>query len=219
MLRWLGNALASSIGKKVVMGSTGLLLVGFLVEHLWGNLSLYRATDGSAFNAYVANLKSWGALLTLAEVGLALLFICHIYLAFRLTLENREARRERYQIRNDHGRKTLASASMFATGALLTGYLVKHLLDFRFNGAFHRAPAAAVAERLSSPGHAIVYVAAALLVGVHLSHGLRSAFQSLGLSHPRLVPLLDVGGKVLAVLFALGFASFPIYFLFFHGGE
>ena len=57
MLRWIGNALASSVGRKLVMGLTGLLLVGFLVEHLHGNLKLYEDTDGTAFNGYVDFLR------------------------------------------------------------------------------------------------------------------------------------------------------------------
>jgi len=214
MLRWIGNALNSSVGKKIVMGLTGLLLVGFLIEHLLGNLKLYEG-DGQPFNEYVDYLQGFGPLLDVAEVLLALLFLCHIFLALRLTLENRQARAQRYQVRNNRGKETFGSVSMFATGALILGYLLKHLTDFRFKTGFLEDPKAHVAATLSNPGTAVIYLAASVVVGVHLSHGFRSAFQSIGASHPKLDPILERVGRALAVLFALGFASFPIYFLFF----
>lgn len=218
MMRWLGNALASSVGRKIVLGLTGILLVGFLVEHLAGNLTLYGDATGASFNAYVAYLKRFGPLLVLAEMALALLFACHVFLAIRLTLENRQARSQRYIVRNDRGAQTFASISMFVTGALILAYLMRHLYDFRFDGRFEEDPAALVKSTLGRAQNAIVYVVAAVVVGVHVSHGFRSAFQSLGISHPRLDPLLVLLGRVLAVVFALGFASFPIYYLFFWSG-
>jgi succinate dehydrogenase / fumarate reductase cytochrome b subunit len=215
----LGNALASSIGRKIVMGLTGLLLVGFLVEHLHGNLKLLEDADGRAFDEYVAFLGGFGPLLVLAELGLAALFLVHIYLAFRLTLENLQARKQKYAIRNDRGAVTLGSVTMFYSGALILGYLIKHLLDFRFHARFFEAPAALVKETLSQPWHGVVYIAVALVVGVHLSHGFKSAFQSIGVAHPRLYPVLERLGILVAVLFAVGFASIPVYFLFFWDAE
>jgi succinate dehydrogenase cytochrome b subunit len=214
-MSWFGNALASSVGKKIVMGLTGLLLVGFLVEHLHGNLKLIEDPSGEAFDGYVEFLQSFGPLLTVAEIGLALLFLAHIYLAFRLTLENWQARKERYVVRGRRGGSTPGSISMFYTGALILGYLLKHLYDFRFDGGFFADPDAAVKATLSRPGHAVVYLGAALVLGLHLSHGFRSAFQSLGVNHPRWNPVLAKLGVLVALLFAGGFAAFPIYFLFF----
>jgi succinate dehydrogenase / fumarate reductase cytochrome b subunit len=211
----IGNALASSVGRKVVLGATGLLLVLFLVEHLHGNLKLYEDRDGQAFGRYVSLLQGFGPLLLVAELGLAALFLAHVYLALRLTLENLQARRTRYVIRNNCGASTLASTSMFYSGALLLGYLLKHLYDFRFDRRFFTEPAALVGRTLSQPGHALVYLVAAAVLGLHLSHGFRSAFQSLGISHPRWNLWLERLGILVALVFALGFGSFPIYYLFF----
>jgi succinate dehydrogenase / fumarate reductase cytochrome b subunit len=211
----LGNALASSVGKKVVMGLTGLLLVGFLLEHLHGNLKLLQDPSGDSFDAYVSFLQGFGPLLTLAELGVAALFLAHVYLAFRLTHENFQARERRYSVRQHRGSATLGSISMFYTGTLILAYLLKHLADFRFQSAFFADPDALVKKTLSQPGHAAVYLVAAIVVGVHLSHGFRSALQSLGINHPRWNTLLSVAGKVVALLFAVGFAAFPIYFLLF----
>lgn len=221
MLRPIANALASSVGRKAVLALTGLGLIGFLVEHLYGNLKLvplFVAEDGTGFTEYREDLHSWGWLLSVAEIGLFALFACHVFLALRLTLENREARRARYVVRNDRGAKTFGSASMFVTGALILGYLIWHLLDFRLNGAYHEAPEAHVARELSEPGHAIGYILAALVVGVHLSHGFQSALQSLGAHHPRWTPLARLLGRGLAFVLAAGFASIPAYYLFFWSG-
>ena len=206
------DALASSVGKKIVMGLTGLLLVGFLIEHLHGNLKLFEDSSGESFNAYVEFLQSFGPLLLVAELGLAALFLCHIALAVRLTLENIQARKQKYVVRSNRGAQTFGSVTMFFTGALITGYLVKHLYDFRFDSVFFDDPAAAVKRTLSQPQHGLAYLAAAIVLGVHLSHGFRSAFQSIGLSHPRLNPLLEKLGYGLAALFAIGFAAFPHLF-------
>lgn len=217
MLRWLGNALNSSIGRKIVMGLTGLLLVGFLFVHLSGNLKLMPGF-GSAekFDGYVEFLKSFGGFLILAELGLVALFGCHIYLALRLTLENAQARKQRYVVRSDRGAKTFGSASMFATGSLLLLFLIKHMLDFRFNADFHEAPADVVIETMTSPLHGTLYALAALVVAVHLSHGIQSAFQSLGFNHPRWTPLVKLAGYGISALLGLGFAAIPAYFLFFN---
>jgi len=219
MLRWLGNALTSSVGRKIVMGLTGLLLVGFLVEHLAGNLKLFEDADGAAFHKYKEWLESFGPLLTVAEVGLFLLFGAHIVIALKLSVENREARRSRYVIRSSRGQSNAASLSMLITGSLILIYLVKHVFfDFRFDGGYQDEPALTVKRTLASPLNGFFYLAAMGILGLHLAHGFRSAFQSLGLSHPKLDPLLDRGGIALAVILAVGFAAFPIYYLFLWNG-
>lgn len=209
----LGNFLASSVGKKLVMGLTGFLLVGFLLMHLKGNLTLIEDPSGEHFDGYVAFLKGFGPLLVVAEIGLAALFLAHIYLALRLTQENWAARKQRYVVRSSRGASSAGSISMFYSGALILAFLIKHLLDFRFADDFLEAPAAKVFATLKSPGNAAVYVLASLAIGLHLSHGIRSAFQSLGLNHPSWNPLLEKGGKLLALLLALGFAAIPLYIL------
>jgi succinate dehydrogenase / fumarate reductase cytochrome b subunit len=205
----LGNALASSVGKKIVMGLTGLLLVGFLVEHLHGNMKLVEDPTGSAFNEYVEFLQGFGWLLGAAEVGLVVLFGVHVYLAFRLTLENHQARKQGYVARGSSGGSTLASRSMFYTGALILAYLVKHLLDYRLESEFFAAPADYVAQSFTRPWNVALYVGAAFVLGIHLSHGVRSALQSLGINHPRWNPLLQRLGPLLAWLLAVGFAAIP----------
>lgn len=197
------------------MGTTGLLLVVFLIGHLSGNVPLLPAVDpsGEAFDDYVEFLNGFGALKYLAELGLVALFGVHIFVAIRLTLDNREARKQAYVVRNTRGSATIASSSMFVTGTLLLAFLIKHLLDFRFNDAFHEAPGETVRATLAAPVHGLIYVVAALVAGVHVSHGFRSAFQSLGFSHPSWNAIIAIAGKAIAVLLALGFAGIAAYFL------
>jgi succinate dehydrogenase / fumarate reductase cytochrome b subunit len=213
-MRKLGDCLASSLGKKALMAVTGLLLVGFLFVHLAGNLSLFADHDGHAFDAYCAKLQSFGPLLYVAEVLLVILFGAHLYLGVRLSMENRDARRVAYSVRNTRGKKTIASGSMFFSGALILGFLIKHLLDYRFNAAFEAGPADVVRASFQQPVTIAIYVAAMLVLGLHLSHAFRSAFQSLGISHPRLNPWLERAGLGLAIALPAGFASIPLYFYF-----
>jgi succinate dehydrogenase / fumarate reductase, cytochrome b subunit len=217
MLRWIAKALATSIGKKILLGLTGCLLLLFLLEHLVGNLFLYIDAEGSAFNAYVAHLQGFGPLLKVGEVMMVLLFAVHIILAIQLTLENRAARKQKYVVRSSRGGQTLGSRSMILTGLLLLCFLGMHMFDFRFNAEFmaEGGHAASVMQAMSTPLTAVLYLAALGLVGFHVSHGFQSALQSLGINHPRWTPLIRQGSIAVAVFFALAFASFPIYYLFF----
>jgi succinate dehydrogenase / fumarate reductase cytochrome b subunit len=215
-MRRLADTLASSIGRKVVLGLTGLLLVGFSAVHLFGNLNLvppFGEADGSSFVEYRDALHSIGVYLIVAEVGLLALFLCHVYLAFRLTLENWEARKQRYAVRADCGAQTFASATMFYTGALVLGFLIKHVIDFRFDADYQADPFGVLARTLASPLHGTLYVLAMIALGVHLSHGFQSAFQTLGLTHPAYRTPLRILGYAVAVALAAGFAMISLYFL------
>ena len=218
MLSWIAKALDSSVGKKILMGLTGLLLVAFLLEHLVGNVLLYVSGKEDAFgpfDAYVDFLKGFGPLLPVMEVGLLLLFVVHALFAIRLTLQNRDARKNKYVVRNDRGGQTVGSISMIITGLIITAFLVVHMLDFRFSHAFEKAHGLTVARTMASAPKALLYVAVMAVVGLHLSHGFQSALQSLGINHPRWTAFLRRAGIAIAVLFAAAFASFPLYFLFF----
>ncbi len=214
MSAWLRKLFGSSLGKKLVMALTGLLLFGFLCVHLAENLLLYADRDGSTFDGYVRLLTAQ-AWIPLAELALGALFLVHIVQAFRVSLENRGARRTPYALSPGHGGRSAASTSMLITGSVVLIFLILHLLDFRIGRLTreNEGMAALVREKLSSPLGAAVYLLGVTALGLHLSHGFQSAFQTLGWSHPRYTPLVRKLSIVLAVLLALGFASFPIFFL------
>lgn len=197
------------------MAATGLLLVGFLVVHLAGNLLLYADKPSAAFDAYAKKLDE-NPLLPVAEIALAALFVVHIGFALRLNLENKEARAQGYAVRASLGKRTVSSASMVVTGLLVLLFLAIHLYDFRIGKLLADAGPSLgrlVRRRLSTPLGAGVYLLGVGALAVHLRHAFRSAFQTLGVNHPRLNPILERASWAVAVLFGLGFASFPLYFL------
>ncbi len=223
MPTWLQKIFSSSLGKKYLTAITGLLLVLFLVAHLAGNLIVYK--DAESFNAY-AHLLETNPLLPLAEAGLVVLFLAHIGLAVRVTLENKKARASRYAVQADKGRKTTASATMIWTGLILLGFILLHIWNFRIGKLSDPGYATAqatgahydlytlVKRELQQPWLAWAYVLGMGALGFHLWHALRSVFQTLGASHPHLDEAWEKL-RWLAVVLALGFTSFPLYFLFF----
>jgi len=212
----LGRALSASIGKKAWMAISGLLLVGFLCAHLAGNLLLFIDQDGSAFNAYAEALSS-NPLLPAAELVLATLFIAHIALGLKVSSQNRDARKVRYRVSTNHGGRTAGSATMLVTGVLILVFLVIHLLDFRLDDSAHGDMAAAVRKRLGSGSGAWTYGIGIAALGLHLSHAFASAFQTLGLNHPKYDNAIQLTGKGIGVVLGLGFLAFPVILYFSSG--
>lgn len=211
--------LESSIGKKIMVAAAGILLCGFLVTHLAGNVLLYVG-DG-AFNHYAEALEH-NPLLPVAEGGLVFLFLVHILLSARATLANRAARPVGYESYKGKGARTPGSRSMAITGTLLLVFILVHVGTFKFDLGGLKGQTAGMEESLyahvvtwfSNPLYSAFYLLALAGLGLHLSHGVQSAFQTFGLNHPRYTPLIRKAGIAFAVLIALGFASFPIYFGF-----
>jgi len=216
MLSWLIRIAQSSIGRKAVVALTGLALIGFLIAHLAGNLTYFADSDGAAFDAYAETLGS-NPLLPIAEVGLTLLFLVHIGLALRLSMENRKARPQGYQVRGNKGARTPGSRTMVLTGILVLLFLILHIFHFRLQKADGVSMAALVEFELSKPLAATAYVVGILALGLHLSHAFQSALQTLGLNHPKYTPIVRVVGLGLAGVLCLGFLLFPL--LVFFGGQ
>jgi succinate dehydrogenase / fumarate reductase cytochrome b subunit len=212
MLSWLRKTFTSSIGKKLLMAATGLALIGFLIAHLSGNLLLYRDRDGTAFGSYAEMLER-NPLLIVAELGLLALFAAHIYLGLRVALENRDARRARYAIRGSVGRNLPGARTMLVTGLIVLVFLAIHVWDFRLQKESAHDLARMVRERLSSPVGGAIYLAGVAALTLHLSHAFQSALQTLGVNHPKYTPLIARIGFGLALVLGLGFASFPVVYL------
>ena len=214
-MTWIRRTFSSSLGQKYIMAASGLLLVGFLVVHLAGNLLIFKGQDGSAFDSYASTLES-SPLLPLAEIGLGLLFTVHVATALRVSFRNREARSQGYAVRADLGRKTLASGSMLVTGLVVLVFLAVHLYDFRIGKLLvepQPSLAGLVRKRLATPLGACIYLVGVAALSLHLRHAFRSAFQSLGANHPHLNPILEKAGIAAAVVLGLGFAAFPLVIL------
>lgn len=213
--------MSSSIGTKVVIALTGLALFGFLIAHLAGNLLILVGPE--AFNAYSHKLIS-NPLIYLAEAGLALLFVIHIWKTVGNYFRNSAARPSRYEMKRPAGhtsRKTLSSTWMIVSGTTILVFLILHLKTLKF-GPYYEAAEPGVRDlyRLSievfqQPGYVIWYVIAMILVGMHLRHGITSALQSLGAIPPTMTRGVLAAGAAIAALIAGGFAIIPIWIYFF----
>ena len=208
-MSWLLKAGTSSIGKKQAMALTGLGLCAFLVVHMSGNFLLFAGPE--KFNGY-ANYLEHHPLLIPAEIGLALLFLVHIVLAARVTLENRRARPVRYAVQHSEGGRSFASSTMWISGAVTLVFLILHLKHFKFGGEAKTANLhLLVVTTFHSVPYVVGYVAAVSILGLHVGHGVQSAFRTLGIDHPRFNPLIRWGSCLFGVYIAVGYASLPIW--------
>lgn len=219
---WLTKALSSTIGRKVLMAITGLGLCGFLVVHLGGNLLLYAGAE--SYNHYAETLHAQKIFLRVAEVGLALLFIVHIWLALTTDRENRNARPVAYGMKQTKQPESALIAppyaTMFVTGLVVLLFLIVHLADMPLAdvlGLFGvwqhggSTPFEHTLNVLHNPLSALVYIVGSLFLGYHVLHGFQSAFQTLGINHPKYMSLIVLLSRAFAVIVALGFASFVVW--------
>jgi len=219
-MNWVVNTLKSSVGKKVLMGLTGLLLCLFLIVHLAGNLLMYVGPE--AYNNYAHTLHSQEWFVMMAETGLLLLFAVHIWLGIETSRENRAARQQRYRVKRSKipGRKIPLSISpenyMLMSGVIVLAFLLIHLGDFTFNitmpGELEgREPFDKAIIIMRHPVSFVSYLIGVALLGWHLSHGVTSMFQTLGLRHPKYDGFTQKIGPIFALVIAIGFASFPVF--------
>ena len=217
----IGAYLTSSIGRKVLMAITGLLLFLFLVTHLAANLLIL--IDGDAFNAYGHALIS-NPLIYIAEFGLLAIFVAHFVFAIIVYLHGRAARPQAYK--NDRwaggsSHKSIASSTMILSGAFFLLFVPLHVWGFKF-GAYYDAGNGVrdlqrlVIEEFQNPLLVAFYVAGMTILGFHLWHGLGSALESLGVSHR---VGLRRAGRVIAVVMAGGFTIIPIAVYLMGGGS
>lgn len=209
----LFGLLNSSIGKKIWVACAGLLLCGFLIAHLGGNLFLLVGEE--AFNHYAESLEH-NPLILPAEIVLAALFLGHILISLHLKHKNRKARPVRYEVSSDKGARTWGSRTMTYSGIVLLAFLIVHIRTFKF-GEESRGLFQLVMTAFQNKAYALFYVLAMAALGLHLSHGFQSAFQTLGVNHPRYTPWIKKSGLAFALLIAGGFAILPVWACFFRG--
>lgn len=215
----------STVGKKFTMGISGLLLIGFLVMHLAGNLTLFVPDGGRTFNLYAHKLHQMQGLVNVARVGLLLFFLAHIVTGIRVFLENQSARSHRYAVfasKRGPSRLSASSRSMIKTGIILLIFVPIHVSMFSM-GAYYetvidgqpvRDLYRLVVEKFHEPLIAFGYAAVMFLLGMHLRHGFWSALQSLGALNKRWSPVIYTAGLVIALLLAGGFFVLPLYIYF-----
>lgn len=209
---WFINFLKSSIGKKYIMAVTGLLLVLFLCTHIFGNATIYLSSK--AFQAYADALHSLPILVFLFSMSLLVLFLAHIGVGLYLFYQNREVSKSRYAVeaRVVNEKNTFAAKTMPYSGLFILLFLLIHVSGFTF--APEDIPiSTTVQERLSGFFYSVFYLAAFVVLALHLSHGFWSMLQTFGLNHPRFNCLIGKLTYIIPVFFLIAFGGIPLYFM------
>lgn len=214
--------LKSSIGRKAVMGLTGLFLVTFLIVHVSINSLLFIGDSGVTFNA-AANFMAHNPVIRVVEVGLFAGLIIHTVQALLLTLANRKARPQGYAVVNGAANSSWYSRSMGLLGTLLLLFLVMHLYHFWWptkvavftdheHNTFDEIKAVFTDGTMGIIS-VLLYVIGCISLAYHLLHGFQSGFQTLGLNHKKYTPLIKKTGIGFSIIVSLLFALMPIGFL------
>lgn len=216
--------LLTSVGKKYLMGLSGLIWAGFVFVHMAGNLLILISPQ--AYNAYGHAITS-GGVVYLIEALLILALVAHVLCAISLTKENRKARGDQRYAMSPNGDKGVSKASqvMVVHGSILLMFIISHLAGFKYgtyyettvNGVVMRDLHRLIMECFKQPGFVVWYVIALILLGFHLSHGVKSVFQSLGLRNDKFAPLIEKVSFLYSFVVAAGFIVQPIYVFFIAG--
>ncbi len=209
---WVKNILDSSVGKKLLMAVTGLFFCFFLVVHLIGNLMIYGGKD--AFNSYAEHLHSLGLVLNVAEVLMLFFAAVHILTGVRLFIHNKTARPIRYQLDKSGGGSSIGSKSMPYTGLAILIFVVLHLMKFHFGDHGTMTIYDVVKIAFAEPFVMGFYVTAMLILAVHVSHGVWSAFQTFGLNHKKYNPGIKAASLIFSIVVGAGFGFIPVWISF-----
>lgn len=215
--------LKSTVGRKYIMGITGLIWMGFILTHMLGNMLILVSAD--LYNAYGHAIVSNKLLLYTAESGLVAALIVHVVTAISLTAKNRMARNTRYAM-TPNGSKgaSFASKTMALQGSIVLAFIILHLITFKYgteyttvvNGVEMRDLHKLVIEVFQKPGYILWYFVALVLMMFHLSHGAHSVFQSFGILERKMQASLKKFAWTYAIIVVGGFLSQPIYVFLLH---
>jgi succinate dehydrogenase / fumarate reductase, cytochrome b subunit len=220
-MNWFSKFLSSSIGRKLLMALTGLFLILFLVVHLIGNLQLLKSDGGEAFNIYAEFMTS-NIIIKIVGIVNYILILVHIIWAIWLSKSNRSARgSEGYAVSRNSSHWT--SRNMGILGTLIFIFLVIHLRGFWYEMHWGGIPTknydgkevkdlyTVVDAAYSQVWYAGLYIVSMLILAFHLWHGFISAFQTLGVNHPKYNPVIKFVGRAFAIVVPLLFAIIPIF--------
>jgi succinate dehydrogenase / fumarate reductase cytochrome b subunit len=208
---WIGRFYRSTVGRKIVMAVSGVILVVFVIGHMTGNLLAFEGSD--AINSYSRFLHSTGELLWAVRAVLLVAVVLHVHSAYTLTRAARAARPDGYAERTLRV-TTLPARSMRWGGVVLLVFVIFHLLHFT-TGTLHPffVPGDVYANLVvgfSVPAVVVFYLVAMAALALHLHHGVSSLFQTLGANHPKLNPGRRRLATFLAVVVPIGFAAIPV---------
>ncbi len=201
----------TTVGKKAIMAVTGLILFGFVIGHLAGNLQAFEGRE--KFDNYAVFLRSLPAALYSVRLILLASVTLHIISTIQLARRKQTARPISY-VRKDNSQASYASRTMYWSGPIIAAFVIYHLAQFTYLLTDSRFVEHHAFDNLvitfQQPYISILYVIAMVLLGFHLSHGFWSMFQSLGISSPAYSPYVKSIARVLAIVITLGFISIPV---------
>jgi len=201
----------STIGKKAIMAVTGLVLFGYLIAHMLGNLQIFLGP--AVMDHYAETLHGTPELLWPARIILLVSVILHIWASISLSKVKRDARPVAY-VKHANVTSSWASRSMMLSGPIVALFVVFHLLHLT-TGTLHPDFVPLHAYENLVTGFAVVpiaiiYIVVMIFIGFHLSHGIWSMFQSLGFSHPRYTPAIKKFAAIFSWILIAGFISVPL---------
>jgi succinate dehydrogenase / fumarate reductase, cytochrome b subunit len=212
----------SSVGKKMIVAVTGIILILFVIGHLLGNLQIFLGPEW--INGYSQHLRDLGPLLWVIRLFLLAAVVIHIYVTIQLAIENRRARPQGY-VEREYVKATIASRHMVMSGLIVLAFIIYHIAHFtvrvtdpRF-GLLKADPLGHYdVYSMMVYGFQSYYVSGFYLLGLfllalHLGHGSSSFFQSLGFNDKKLTPRLASAGRIFAWLLFLGYTSIPVAIL------
>lgn len=207
---WFVRFLTSSIGKKFLMATTGLLLFLFLCTHVAGNATIFMGSE--VFQSYADELHSHPLIVLVFSFSLLLVFLAHIVVGLYLFYENRQVSNSRYAVTTRVVKNSFASETMPYTGLFILVFLFVHIFGFTFSPE-DVLISVTVKELLGNFFYALFYIAAFVALTIHLSHGFWSMLQTFGINHPRYSQLIARLSLILPLFFFLIFAGIAFYFM------
>lgn len=209
--------LKSSLAKKYWMALTGLFLSFFLIIHLIGNLPLLFDGTQDSFNEYSQFMTSFPLIKVVSYVLYASI-IFHTVDGIMLAVQNKKARPQKYAMNKPSTNSSWASRNMALLGMIILAFIIIHMRSFWFEYKFGSVPEVNGLKDLytitirafETWWYSAFYVVCMIALAFHLSHGFQSAFQSMGLSHPRYTPIIKKIGAGFAIVFPMAFAIIPI---------
>lgn len=211
----------SSVGKKLVMGFTGIFLVLFLIVHVGLNACIWAMDNGVMFNK-AAHFMGANVVPRILEIGLFAGFFLHIIQGYMLELQNRKARGTAYAVSYGNKGSKWYSRSMALLGTLLLLFLIMHIKHFwvpsritglepmMIDGKEYHNLYGEMLVVFENPVIVVLYVIGCISLAYHLAHGFQSAFRTVGINNPKYTTLLETVGYGFSIIVPLAFAMMPI---------
>jgi succinate dehydrogenase / fumarate reductase cytochrome b subunit len=207
---WFVSFIKTSIGKKLVMATSGFLLLSFLAIHAFGNAAIYMGSK--YFQIYADALHGFPVLVLIFGLGLLFIFVAHIGVGLLLFFEKRKTS-SRYNVQSRVVENTFASRTMPYTGALIFLFLIIHVFGFGIAKPEDIKISILVQDYLSGFFYSLFYILSFIALAIHLNHGFWSMLQTFGINHPRYNTLISALTIAVPALFLVIFGGIPIYFM------